>query len=1500
LHTPAERVNVSGAISADTVWSSNNLYVLTGGVTVAPGVTLTVQAGTVVKSMGPDLIVDGALTVNGSAGSPVQFTSYWDDSVGGDTDGDGGARPPAAADWNSVTFNAGSTGHVSNAVFSYGGGNYYYYGSKAEIRCYSDGVQIDSCTFRYSVHNGIYAEHAGIAVTNSTFGPGNVVGGITLWGGSPSTASVLTGNLFVAASGQAGLFLGEGVATKDVTLTNNRAQGACAFVIQGTTGCNIAVDNGSSLPILANLTVAAGNTLTFAPGTIVKSNGTMLDVSGTLMAQGTPAAPITFTSWWDDTVGGDSDGDAGTRPPIRGDWQAITFLAGSTGRISNAVTSYGGSNYWLYESKANIRCYSDDVRLDAVTFDHGNYSGLYVERAGIQLTGCTFGPDNAGWTLRVVGASPTAPLTATGNVFRGTSGAIGRISGDGATGKALVFQNNRAECPCAITLDGTTGSDVTWDNGSLLPLVVGMTVGPGTTFSLGAGSIVKANGADLEVKGTLLVTGTPSAPITFTSWWDDAVGGDTNGDGSTTVPAPANWNGITFQPGSHGRLTEAVVSYGGGNYWYYGSQAGVRCYSNDVELQSVKLQNNNNKGMYAEAGPRVRTSSITGNNYGIQNGSNRYWVDARGNWWGDASGPFHPVKNPAGKGQPVSDFVIFFPWAEDEAGTISTQANVYVEGPSWLDVGQTVEYAVTYETGPDPLSDAVLVASLPLTANPEDCGSGTYLQETGEVFWKLGALPPYSRGTQTLRITFMWGTPAHFPDGLGGLLLARGLNTGAYTFDLDRYLDYSAIPAGDPARMSEGEIQAELSSYPDVKTLHDRALSRGFTRLGGERQTIDGVPYTVLRLASFALGSVADVLRSQADDRTILRTHGPNAFDVEDATGAVLLDIELDSPTISGVWGAALESGTLAGHPTKGVAFRNCILQEAGMWALGKISKTFESVVGGYKCAKGLLTGDPGDIGDCLGLFDKVSKTIPIYGELKSIHTCYWDTIIGGQVDKYACNGSLTKVEPPVSSWNPISWIQGLPKRTYVRYTCDPTTQMWTLPETLYCPKGWIAQEGADDGEGHPCVPENDDVAFAYGYDAKKVPARTKKIDVRVGGDPNAKYGPAGDILASDTLSYTVACENVGDGTAYGVFITDTLSELFDDSTLSFDGAGSYSAGARMIFWDMGDLAPKDQPGSKGEVHLSVKLKPGTASGTTVTNQAVVYFPSVPEETPTNSVVNTVQTLIATPQELEMTAGGTLPVTLAGRSAEGGDLTFRVIAPPLYGSLAGSVPNLSYTPGPGFTGTDRFQFAASDGTSESSPAEVAVTVSPDPNDQTPPIVARTTPAAGQKVGAETSPAFTDETGPVYLPTVEVIFSEVVDGTTVTVDTVELRDPEGTLVNRSVAYDAQSKTCSISVRQPWSFGAFSATVKTGVKDLNGNALAVPYTWTFTTTSASGNGIPGDCDGSGTVSIGEVQKAINMFLGTLAPGCGVDCNGDGTVSIGEVQKVINGFLGLASSC
>jgi len=60
--------------------------------------------------------------------------------------------------------------------------------------------------------------------------------------------------------------------------------------------------------------------------------------------------------------------------------------------------------------------------------------------------------------------------------------------------------------------------------------------------------------------------------------------------------------------------------------------------------------------------------------------------------------------------------------------------------------------------------------------------------------------------------------------------------------------------------------------------------------------------------------------------------------------------------------------------------------------------------------------------------------------------------------------------------------------------------------------------------------------------------------------------------------------------------------------------------------------------------------------------------------------------------------------------------------------------------------------------------------------------------------------------------------------------------------------------------------------------------------------------GDCNGNGTVTIGEVTKCVNLFLGqplcnpaSPAASCPVaDANNNGTVSIGEVTQCVNRFL------
>jgi PKD repeat protein/photosystem II stability/assembly factor-like uncharacterized protein len=126
---------------------------------------------------------------------------------------------------------------------------------------------------------------------------------------------------------------------------------------------------------------------------------------------------------------------------------------------------------------------------------------------------------------------------------------------------------------------------------------------------------------------------------------------------------------------------------------------------------------------------------------------------------------------------------------------------------------------------------------------------------------------------------------------------------------------------------------------------------------------------------------------------------------------------------------------------------------------------------------------------------------------------------------------------------------------------------------------------------------------------------------------------------------------------------------------------------------------------------------------------------------------------------------------------------------------------------------------------------------------------------------------------------------------------------------SFSGSATATNCTGESAYGWTFGDGGNSSE---QNPNHTFLALgTYTWTLTVTAGTEScgetgtvtvepGLPGDGNGDGVVSIGEVQQAINMFLGTQAPGNGVDCNGDGIVSIGEVQKVINAFLDLASAC
>jgi uncharacterized repeat protein (TIGR01451 family) len=88
----------------------------------------------------------------------------------------------------------------------------------------------------------------------------------------------------------------------------------------------------------------------------------------------------------------------------------------------------------------------------------------------------------------------------------------------------------------------------------------------------------------------------------------------------------------------------------------------------------------------------VQGVSMMGGNYGLQNTSS-VEVDARYNWWGSETGPYHSFLNPDGAGDQVSDNVVFEPWL-DAARCVVDLAITKSGFPDPVAVGGTLTYTL--------------------------------------------------------------------------------------------------------------------------------------------------------------------------------------------------------------------------------------------------------------------------------------------------------------------------------------------------------------------------------------------------------------------------------------------------------------------------------------------------------------------------------------------------------------------------------------------------------------------------------------------------------------------------------------------------------------------------------------------------------------------------------------------------------------------------------------
>jgi len=799
---------------------------------------------------------------------------------------------------------------------------------------------------------------------------------------------------------------------------------------------------------------------------------------------------------------------------------------------------------------------------------------------------------------------------------------------------------------------------------------------------------------------------------------------------------------------------------------------------------------------------------------------------------------------------------------------------LYLWSMEMMSPGEEVTFLIEYENVlGETLDDAVVILDLPggflYTSSTND---GIYRDDRSEVFWKLGDVSPGQTGSMSVKVEVPWGLPLHTEITLFADMAARNITS---SINVDDYLTYVPVEVISETTFTEAEINDLLASDQELKGLFDHALSLGyaFDNVAEQLYFSDGSSSKVFVLIDPQ--QYGPIFLKKVEDEVFIERYQEDVYvySLFNKDGGYSINTNDGSVTPWGTWAEAHS-------PAFFTCISNCITIKIPTWndyIRDKFNgKNTQSCIA---CQQALEweERDPVNCGKCATIYLLVLERKKRLKDGNVIGQCKDDC---KNTSKWQCAPGEA-----LSFCSRFSPFLVLSSREIIEYSyCKSSSagSIWGCGHDDLCDKacedGYICRDYPLPHCASPCEEEKSQSQSSY--KVISIPScephlKPRTAEVRTGGDPNEKSVDSnGDVIPGQKITYTIDCENVGTGTAYGVFILDTLDINLDEATLVINNGGSYSSVSRLLSWDIGTLPPQ----GKGSVTFSVNVKNGLPSGTDIINRADVYFPSVPEITPTNPIVSTVKAIAADPKTVETTAGTPVSITLTGRDSGSHALTYRITTPLQYGTLTGTPPNVTYTSMDEFSGQDEFSFVVNNGTVDSDPAKVKIIVNPNSSDTTPPTVTGTYPKAGKTSVHVIATPFSTEP-PLYLPAITATFSEPIDSATITT-TFTIGGITGT-----VGYDEESRTASFIPSKALSYSTtYTARLSTGIKDKVGNSMASEFSWQFTTESQANIAVtlPDNATeivfgnvGVSTISEGKVASiqntgTTNLSLGTVALG------------------------------